>query len=58
MWRISVSNIQTCLHGIHETYLVAVCLRTDQFLIRETVDVTVRPTEVAVASPSDSTLWG
>lgn len=56
--RIYVSNMQTCLHGIQETYLVTVCIRTGQFLIRETVDVAVRPTEVAVASPSNSTLWG
>lgn len=48
--------MQTCLHGIQETYLVTVCIRTGQFLIRETVDVAVRPTEVAVASPSNSTL--
>lgn len=43
---------------IKETHLVTAPLRTVQFLIRDTIDVNVRPAEVAVASPSDSTLRG
>lgn len=43
---------------IKEIYLVTVPLITVQFLIGETINVDVRPAEVAVASPSDSTLWG
>lgn len=41
---------------IKETHLVTVPFRTAQFLIREAINVNVRPAEVAVASPSDSTL--
>lgn len=41
---------------IKDTDLVTVPLRTVQFLIGETIDVNVRPAEVAIASPSNSTL--
>lgn len=40
------------------THLVTVLLGTVQFLIGETIDVNVRPAEVAVTSPSNSTLPG
>lgn len=49
---------QRFLMDIKETDLVTVPLRTVQFLIGETIDVNVRPAEVAIASPSNSTLWG
>lgn len=39
-------------------HLVTVLLGTVQFLIGETIDVNVRPAEVAVTSPSNSTLPG
>lgn len=40
------------------THLVTVLLGTVQFLIGETIDVNVRPAEVAVTGPSNSTLPG
>lgn len=40
------------------TDLVTVLLGTVQFLIGETIDVNVRPAEVAVTSPSNSALPG
>lgn len=46
------------MRRIRITYLVAVLLRTVQFVIGETIDVNVWPTEVAIASPPNSTLPG
>lgn len=43
---------------ITATHFVAVQLRTADFLIRETINVSVRTTEVTISSPSDATLRG
>lgn len=51
-----MGNFQRVLLDMKEIYLVAVTIRTVQFFIWETIDVGVRTTHIAIASPSDSTL--
>lgn len=41
---------------VKQTDLFTVPLRTVQFLIRETININVRTTEVSISSPSNSTL--
>lgn len=55
---VVVCSVKSFIMRRIRTYLVAVLLGTVQFVIGEAINVNVWPTEVAIASPPNSTLPG